>query len=282
MSERSWRVILDPPASGAWNMAVDEALLEGVAGGTSLPTLRFYGWNPACLSLGYFQSFDVVDVAACRARGIEIVRRPTGGRAILHHRELTYSIALPAAILGHDRGILPSYHRISRALRAGFARLGVETTTAPESAAATEPEHGPICFDRPSAHEILLRDRKLVGSAQMRRSDALLQHGSILIEPNIPTMLACLRLPVAPSNGEGNGIDAGVIGLAELGFTDAASIAGAIAIEVGREFSAALEPGALSADEMAAAQIRRRSKYETQAWTERPLAEAGGKTTRTR
>ena len=265
-------------------MAVDEALLEGVAGGTALPTLRFYGWNPACLSLGYFQSFDVVDVAACRARGIEIVRRPTGGRAILHDRELTYSIALPAAVLGLDRGILPSYHRISRALQAGFARLSIDTAMAPESAAAAEPEHGPICFDRPSAHEILLRGRKLVGSAQVRRSDALLQHGSILIEPNIRTMLACLRLPVAAtlSNGDGIGIDAGVIGLAEVGFTDAAPIAGAIAIEVGREFNANLEPGALSADEMAAAEILMLSKYRTQAWTQRPLAQAGGKTTRTR
>src|SRR2546430_8778970 len=106
-SDAGWRLLLDPPAEGAWNMAVDEVLLEGVAAGSSPPTLRFYTWTPACLSLGYFQPFSVVNVEGCRGLGIDIVRRPTGGRAILHDRELTYSVALPASVLGHDAGILP-------------------------------------------------------------------------------------------------------------------------------------------------------------------------------
>src|SRR5690349_2496197 len=104
MSEAGWRLLNDPPASGAWNMAVDEALLEGVASGRSPATLRFYSWRPACLSLGYFQPFGIVDVSGCRARGVDVVRRPTGGRAILHDRELTYSLTLPASVLGHDAG----------------------------------------------------------------------------------------------------------------------------------------------------------------------------------
>src|SRR5438105_7871697 len=152
----SWRLLVDPAAGGAWNMAVDEVLLDGVAAGTTPPTLRFYEWMPPCLSLGYFQPFEVVDVDGCRALGIEVVRRPTGGRAILHDRELTYSVALPASLLGHDGGVLPSYYRLSLALQDGLRRLGVPATLAPESAASGQLVHGPVCFDRPSAHEILL------------------------------------------------------------------------------------------------------------------------------
>src|SRR5881398_2718711 len=199
MSDAGWRLLLDPPAEGAWNMAVDEVLLEGVAAGSSPPTLRFYAWTPACLSLGYFQPFSVVNVEGCRGLGIDIVRRPTGGRAILHDRELTYSVALPAAVLGQDGGVLPSYYRLSLALQDGLRRLGVPATLAPESAGSSA-AHGPVCFDRPSAHEILLHGRKLVGSAQMRRGGGLLQHGSILIEPRIDKLLACLQRPAGVSS----------------------------------------------------------------------------------
>src|SRR6266446_9184337 len=99
-----WRLLVDAPAGGAWNMAVDEVLLDGVAAGSTPPTLRFYEWAPPCLSLGYFQAFEVVDVAGCRSLGVDVVRRPTGGRAILHDRELTYSVALPLSLLGNDAG----------------------------------------------------------------------------------------------------------------------------------------------------------------------------------
>src|SRR5207237_1328078 len=141
---------------------------DAVAAGTAPPTLRFYEWALPCLSLGYFQSFDVVDVDGCRALGVDVVRRPTGGRAILHDRELTYSVALPAAVLGQDGGVLPSYYRLSLALQDGLRRLGVPATLAPESAGSSA-AHGPVCFDRPSAHEILLHGRKPVGRAQLRR-----------------------------------------------------------------------------------------------------------------
>src|ERR1700724_1482468 len=122
----AWRLLVDAPADGAWNMAVD--------------------------------------ADGCRRLGVDVVRRPTGGRAILHDRELTYSVALPASELGHDGGVLPSYYRLSLALQDGLRRLGVPATLAPQSAASGPPEHGPVCFDRPSAHEILLHGRKLVGS----------------------------------------------------------------------------------------------------------------------
>jgi lipoyl(octanoyl) transferase len=264
--------------SGAWNMAVDEVLLQGVADSRTPPTLRFYQWSPACLSLGYFQSLDVVDLDACRALGIDVTRRPTGGRAILHDRELTYSLTLPAAVLGVEAGILPSYHRISRALRAGLEQLGVRTTMADESAGMRSNDRGPICFDRPSAHEILLDGRKLIGSAQVRRGGALLQHGSILIEPRMERMVACLRpTGEAPDLRSLNG---GVAGLAEVGSITAREIGGAIARAVSREFGVALAGSSLAESERLAAADLTASKYQAPAWLERP--ESGLKATRTR
>jgi lipoate-protein ligase A len=279
MSDCAWRLLLDPPASGAWNMAVDEVLLDGVAAGSAPPTLRFYQWAPPCLSLGYFQPFEVVDVEGCRALGVDLVRRPTGGRAILHDRELTYSVAMPARMLGDDGGVLPSYHRLSQALEAGLNRLGVPVVLAPESAAQAAPAHGPVCFDRPSAHEILLDGRKLVGSAQVRRATAILQHGSILIEPRIANLLACLRLPDGPAGGL---IEDGVAGLAEVGNFEPARIAAALADAFGERFGVAVARGPLRPDEWQAVEALAASKYQTAAWTERTKAAVAANTTRTR
>jgi lipoyl(octanoyl) transferase len=275
----AWRLLVDPPASGAWNMAVDEVLLEGVVAGTAPPTLRFYGWTPPCLSLGYFQPFDAVNLDGCRALGVDIVRRPTGGRAILHDRELTYSVALPASTLGHEGGVLPSYHRLSLALQDGLRRLGVAATLAPANNALTTAAHGPVCFDRPSAHEILLDGRKLVGSAQVRRATAILQHGSILIEPRIASLVACLRLP--DSSGTRR-IEDGVAGLAEVGDFQPAQIAAAIADAFAARFGVRLIKAGLAPGELAAADALAGSKYQTAGWTEWLLPEPATNTTRTR
>ena len=265
MAADTWRLLVDPAAGGAWNMAVDEVLLDGAAAGTTPPTLRFYEWKPPCLSLGYFQPFDVVDVDGCRALGVEVVRRPTGGRAILHDRELTYSVALPASVLGHDGGVLPSYYRLSLALQDGLRRLGVPATLAPESAGGSA-AHGPVCFDRPSAHEILLHGRKLVGSAQMRRGGGLLQHGSILIEPRIDKLLACLQR----TGGAGSrGLEEGVAGLAELGVTDPGPISSAVGAAFAAGFGVGLAEAPLRPDEEEAARALVRAKYQSAGWTER-------------
>jgi lipoyl(octanoyl) transferase len=259
-------------------MAVDEVLLDGVADGTAPPTLRFYEWAPPCLSLGYFQAFEVVDVDGCRRLGVDVVRRPTGGRAILHDRELTYSVALPLRLLGDDGAVLPSYHRLSLALERGLHRLGAPVVLAPESAAQPGPDHGPVCFDRPSAHEILLDGRKLVGSAQVRRATAILQHGSILIEPRIDRLLTCLSLPGGPDVR----IEDGVAGLAEVGALDPARIAGALADAFAEEFGVRLVPGRLGPDERQAADALMDSKYRAAAWTERQPSIVATNTTRTR
>ena len=265
MAADTWRLLLDKPASGAWNMAVDEVLLDAVTAGTAPPTLRFYAWTPPCLSLGYFQPFDVVDVDGCWALGVDVVRRPTGGRAILHDRELTYSVVLPASVLGPDGGVLPSYYRLSLALQDGLRRLGVPATLAPESAGSSA-AHGPVCFDRPSAHEILLHGRKLVGSAQMRRGGGLLQHGSILIEPHMDKLLACLH----QTDGE-RGLEEGVAGLAELGVTDVGSIASAVGAAFVAGFGVRLVEAPLRPEEEEAVRALARSKYQSTRWTQRPV-----------
>src|SRR5690349_10912993 len=110
---RQWRLIYDIPANGAWNMAVDESLVESVGAGQSPPTLRFYSWNSPCLSLGYGQRFTDVDVTRVDQLGWDVVRRPTGGRAILHTDELTYSLSLPADDDLAAGTIVESYQRIS-------------------------------------------------------------------------------------------------------------------------------------------------------------------------
>ena len=284
----AWRLLVDSAAGGAWNMAVDEVLLDGVAAGATPPTLRFYQWRPACLSLGYFQPFDVVDLEGCRALGVEVVRRPTGGRAILHDRELTYSVALPAALLGHDGGVLASYYRLSLALHDGLRQLGVPATLAPASGPPSTATDGPVCFDRPSAHEILLHGRKLVGSAQVRRGGALLQHGSILIEPQIGKLVVCLRLPddsAGSTTGNSRGrIQDGVAGLAEVGVgvSEPARIAGAMADAFAARFGVGLIEAPLRPEEVAAAEALAGSKYQSAGWTEGRVPARARNTTRTR
>jgi lipoyl(octanoyl) transferase len=277
--EDPWRLLLDPPAPGAWNMAVDEVLLDGVIAGTAPPTLRFYGWAPPCLSLGYFQPFDAVNLDGCRAMGVDVVRRPTGGRAILHDRELTYAVALPASILGHDFGVLPSYHRLSLALHDGLRKLGIPATLAPVTEGHPRASYGPACFDRPSAHEILLDGRKLVGSAQVRRGGALLQHGSILVEPRIDNLVACLRLP----DGSGRPpLAESVAGLAEVGDFQPSKLAEAIADAFAVRFGIGVVESPLRPEELAAAGALVDSKYQAAGWTDRVAPEVAGNSTRTR
>jgi lipoate-protein ligase A len=167
----TWRLLVADPLAhdGATNMAIDEAILSGVAAGQSPPTLRFYAWEPPCVSIGYAQSMhEVVDLHACRRDGVTWVRRPTGGRAILHIDELTYSVTAPASEQRVQGGVVESYRRLSQGLLAGFRVLGlgaVQAKVMEEKAA----DLSAACFDVPSHYEITAWDRKLVGSAQVRR-----------------------------------------------------------------------------------------------------------------
>jgi lipoate-protein ligase A len=174
-------------------MSRDLAILDEVAKAAAPPTLRFYTWSPPALSLGYFQQAeDVADIEACRRLGIEIVRRPTGGRALLHHRELTYSVAVPEGHPLIPTAVLPAYKFLSSAIINGLSLLGVEADLSAGENRGRGKAPG-SCFDTPSAYEIQIGGKKVVGSAQLRRNGALLQHGSILLELSLDLYRHVLR-----------------------------------------------------------------------------------------
>lgn len=185
----AWRLLDTPPAPGAWNMAVDEALAESVRAGGP-PVLRVYRWSPPCLSLGRNQPSGGYDRDEIARRGLGVVRRPTGGRAVLHHRELTYSVAAREGALGGPR---QSYAAINRALVAGLRRLGVPAHLQP---AGTEraplPSLAP-CFEQPVEGEVTAAGRKLIGSAQRTEGGVMLQHGSLPLHDDQSAVAALLR-----------------------------------------------------------------------------------------
>ena len=177
---KPWRLLITPPRRGAWNMAVDEAILEHVQAGSSesMSTLRLYAWEPACLSLGHAQPFADVDTARLKERDWEVVRRATGGRAILHTDELTYSVIGNVEEPLLTGGVLESYNRIAQALLLAVKSLGlpVEMKEGKPNDHATP---NPVCFEVPSTYEITVDGKKLIGSAQARKKEGVLQHGSL-------------------------------------------------------------------------------------------------------
>lgn len=197
-------LLIDEPAPGEDNMRRDLALLDACARGEIPGAVRLYGFTPACLSLGRMQSMDDVDFEACARDGVDVVRRPSGGRAVLHDQEVTYSVVCRSTNPVFGGRVLESCSRIHDAVADGLTVLGVLTTPralpanlrrdAREGAAVAD------CFARPAAHELLDdRGRKLVGSAQARRAGALLQHGSVLLE--FPRAADYLRGGGAPTLG---------------------------------------------------------------------------------
>ncbi len=178
-------------------MAVDEAIAQQTASGAVPPTLRFYAWRPACVSLGRHQPVAEIDRAACRRDGIDVVRRPTGGRAILHTDELTYSVAGPTGHPLLQGNVLDVYLQISQGLLLGLRQLGVSVEEAPGES-RTPSDVSAVCFEVPSAYEIIdAQGRKLIGSAQTRRRDWVLQHGALPLRGDVTRLTRYLALPAA-------------------------------------------------------------------------------------
>jgi len=185
-----WHFLFSAAADGATNMALDEALMRR-AGRTGEAVFRVYSWSQPTLSLGRNQrARGCYDERVARDLGVAFVRRPTGGRALLHHREVTYSAALPSSDTTHASA---AYDFINEVLLEGLGALGVGVARA-TSTAAVPPGPRP-CFDVPAERELVVGDRKLVGSAQWRQGDALLQHGSILVRDDQPLINSLLIAP---------------------------------------------------------------------------------------
>ena len=189
-------MIIDAPAPGADNMLRDLRLLDSCARGEIPGAVRLYAFSPPCLSLGRMQPMTDVDLEACARDGVDVVRRPSGGRAVLHDQEVTYSVVCRSTDPVFGGRVLDACSRIHEAVAAGLALLGVRTVPRAMPANLRRDARNVAvaadCFARPAAHELLDdRGRKLVGSAQARRGGALLQHGSVLLEP--PRAAAYLR-----------------------------------------------------------------------------------------
>lgn len=214
----TWRLLNTEPRDGAWNMAVDEVLWRGVQKGTSPPTIRFFAWDPPTLSLGYGQSVKRdLDMEALERFGIPLVRRPTGGRAVFHDMELTYSIVFPEGLWTRNpvdnflpslvRSSTPSsppvppnvpilrdYAAISLSLAAGLRYLGVEATLASSAYRVNPRDRSGSCFSSTSAFEVMTKGRKIVGSAQRRGAGGILQHGSILLDLDVDKLASLFWL----------------------------------------------------------------------------------------
>lgn len=176
-----------------FNMAVDECLLESVSQGLSSPVLRFYGWNPPGLSLGYFQKVNSsVNVNFCKENNVSIVRRLTGGRTVLHSDEITYSIIIPESHELASGSITSSYKNISVGILEGLKKAGVPAEI---SLGSSKESRSSACFEATSKYEIVINGKKIVGSAQTRKKGCLLQHGSIVISLDLEffSKMLCLN-----------------------------------------------------------------------------------------
>ncbi len=194
-TRQTWRLILSTAARGPWNMAVDDALLEATVENRSLPCLRLYAWDPACLSLGYAQPNADIDRARLSAHGWDWVRRPTGGRAILHTDELTYSVVAPLSEPRVTGSVLESYQRLSTALLNALHSLGLPAEAHPTSVSARGQPAAAVCFEVPSNYEIVVAGKKLVGSAQARRKNGVLQHGTLPLYGDLARITEVLVYP---------------------------------------------------------------------------------------
>ncbi len=176
------RLIIEGKQRGALNMSIDAVLFKSARQGTDfLPVLRFYEWASPTLSLGFSQDLTDIDLATCTESGVEIVRRPTGGRAVFHEEELTYSLLLPKTHFISNESLLESYKVISEGFIDGFNELGVEAKLSPGTGGTYK---NPSCFASATRYEVTIDDKKVIGSAQRRAKGAMLQQGSILLNDN--------------------------------------------------------------------------------------------------
>lgn len=197
-------MILSDPQPGKMNMAMDAAILESVEGGMTLPTLRLYDWSPPCLSLGYNQPFSDIDLNLLQYHGWDVVRRPTGGRAILHTDELTYSVIGPMSDPRLEGRLMDSYRRISKGLYQTLINLGLsaEVHTGKNPHAHQEP----ICFENPSDYEITVNGKKIIGSAQARKKIGILQHGSLPLSGDLTRITEVLDYPSEKDRQKAKGL----------------------------------------------------------------------------
>ena len=268
---RTWRLIQTTPAKGAWNMAIDEAILQAVGRSEVPPTLRLYAWDPACLSLGYAQPFSDVDLKRLDQHGWEVVRRITGGRAILHTDEITYSVIGPHDEPRFAGSVIESYRRLSEGLLEALQLLKLPAEALPKSGADSTPQE-PVCFEIPSHYEITVNGKKLIGSAQARKKAGVLQHGTLPLQGDLTRITQALVF----QSDEDRKI-AGKRLLRRATTIETAMgpgitwdhVAEAVAEAFSKTFNLTFEPADLTTSELAEAEALVEEKYAHPNWTER-------------
>lgn len=193
-----WLYVNSGPRSASYNMALDEALLNWHSEGLIPPVIRFYEWAPATLSIGYFQRVARdIDFDAVRANGLGFVRRPTGGRAVLHDQEITYSVIVSESHPKMPATVTEAYRVISEGLLEGFIALGLEAyfsvPDTEEKRADLKKPKSAVCFDAPSWYELVVAGKKVAGSAQTRQKGVILQHGAILLALDEEKLLSVFK-----------------------------------------------------------------------------------------
>lgn len=247
MAAPVWRLIIDEARPGRENMALDRAVLRSRRDGASQATLRLYTWEVPTVTLGHFQKLEQVDLEACARRGFDVVRRPTGGRGVLHDDELTYSVVAHLED-GVPRGVAASYRHLSAALAEAYRLLGVD-------AQLTQRSRGPAasaaCYLHATQADLSLGAAKLSGSAQVWSGDAVLQHGSFVRTRDLAAESEVFML----GDSGKRSLQASTATLADA-LDDAPSreaITEAVITAFERALGIVLEPGAPSADELAVA-----------------------------
>ncbi len=274
MPSPHWRLIIEEsPRSGAANMALDEAIAEAAADGAVPPSLRFYRWHLPTVSLGRHQKAADVDEAQLATRGYDLVRRTTGGRAILHTDELTYSVAGPVTDPLMAGGVMDAYLRFSNALLSGLEVLGLVANKA-GARTRTPRDLSAVCFEAPSAYEITAGGLKLMGSAQSRRKGYVLQHGSLPLWGDITRLVDVLAVSPVEKERLRHQLPRLATTLAEALEVphDSESLAfQRVAAAMAEGFASALEidlqPGTISARELRRSAELIRTRFADPAWT---------------
>lgn len=270
----TWRLLITPPCDGATNMAIDEAILHALAEGQGSPTLRFFQWEPPCLSLGYNQHWQEVDEAACRRLGYTWTRRPTGGKAILHTDEVTYSLIIPQDDPRIQGGIVESYRILSFGLLRGLEKLGVQAVQAGKeevTASTRVAPGGPVCFDTPSRYEITWQGKKLIGSAQLRRRKIVLQHGTLPLYGDLNRILEALNFSVEERARQAELLPQRAITLEQVLGQKLCyqEVVAALTEGFAEEFNLNLQPQPLSKLEQTLADKLRAEQYAHDSWNKR-------------
>lgn len=265
----TWRFIDTGNSDAAYNMAIDESIAYHVRKRHGPPTLRFYGWIKPSVSLGYFQKISDVDLEYCIRQNMPVIRRPTGGRAILHGDELTYSFAALTTSGLFSKGLLDSYRTLSEAFRRAFVICGMKPANRlimnrERSSNRRSQQHNPLCFALASYGEMTVDCKKIIGSAQKRWRDVLLQQGCIPVKLNKKEMTKIFKI------GFQETLDNMFIGLTEL-IPDFSIELFKYAIRTAFEetFHIKLTSSAPSEDEIALAAKLKAEKYQTPQWNYR-------------